>query len=135
MASNIAPAAAAPLGERDEPTTDLIREALDGTRELVRLEVALARDEITTELGGIRTAAVSLGAGAALAVSALTMFMVTIASAFAGMWLAALIIGVILLVGAGGLAMVGLRALPKRPLEDTKDRIVADLKQFRERIA
>src|SRR5258706_15755369 len=44
-----------------EPTTELLREAVDEARNLVRLEVALAKDELHTELRAARSAAIALG--------------------------------------------------------------------------
>lgn len=118
-----------------EPTGELIREALDETRELVKLEVALAREELKAELTQAKAAGISIGAAGALALSALTMFFVTIAAAFSLMWLASLILGGILLVVAGLLGFLGYKALPRKPLVETKERFESDVKQLRERIA
>ena len=120
---------------RQEPTAELFREAVDETRELVRLEVELAKEELREELGRAKIGAIGLGAGAGLALSGVTMWFVTIAMAFRMEWLAALILGGILLVVAGIVAFGGYSALPKRPLEQTKERIETDLKQLKERVA
>lgn len=129
--------AAVPVGEPqdDEPTAELFREAVDETRELVRLEVELAKEELREELGRAKLSAIAIGAGAGLALSGVTMFFVTIAMAFRMEWLAALIIGGILVVLAGVMALGGYKALPRRPLEQTKERIETDLKQLKERVA
>ncbi len=121
--------------ERDEPTADLIREALDETRDLVRLEVALAREELKAELTQAKTGGFALGSAAAAGIAAFTMFMVTIALAFAIKWLAALIIGGVLLAMAGALALGGWKLMPKEPLGETRERIGSDLKQLKERVA
>jgi uncharacterized membrane protein YqjE len=118
-----------------EPTAELFREAVDETRELVRLEVELAKEELREELGRAKAGAMALGAGAGLALSGVTMFFVTIAMAFRMEWLAALILGGILVVLAGILAYGGFKLLPRRPLEQTKERIETDLKQLKERVA
>jgi Putative Actinobacterial Holin-X, holin superfamily III len=118
-----------------EPTTQLIREALDETRELVRLEVALAREEIRAELTQAKGAAVALSGAMALAIASFTMFMVAIALAFDLGWLAALVIGLVLSCISGALVLAGYRAIPRHPMVDTKDRIASDLKQLKERIA
>lgn len=125
-------------GERPgeaEPTAGLVREALDQVGELVRLEAALARQEVRDELSRAKAAAVALGAAGALAVSGWTMFMVTIALAFKWSWLAALILGGILTFLAAAMALGGWSALPGRPLAQTRERIGADVKQLKERIA
>jgi hypothetical protein len=118
-----------------EPTAELVREALDDTRELVRLEVALAREELTAEITRAKAGAIALGTAGALAVSAFTMFMVAIAVAFDLPWLAALLVGVILLATSAAIGYGGYRAMPRKPLGETRERLEADLKQLKERIA
>ncbi len=118
-----------------EPTAQLIREAVDETRQLVRLEVALAREELKAELTKARAGAIAVGAAGAAALCALTLFLVTIALAFGSPWLAALIIGAIVLTLAAAIGLGGWKMLPKRPLGETRERLESDLKQLKERIA
>ena len=121
---------------RQERTAELFREAIDETRELARLEVELAKEELWTELRSAKVGAIGLGGGAAAALSGVTMCFVAIAMAFHLEWLAALIIGGILLVLGAALAIGGYSALPRRPLlGETKERIETDLKRLRERVA
>ncbi|MGH7270695.1 MAG: phage holin family protein [Polyangiaceae bacterium] len=110
-------------------------EVLDSTRELVRLEVALARDDVATELGRAKIGAVALGVSAGVAFSAFTMLMAAIALSFARTWLAALILGAILLAVAVVLALFGRDALPKAPLALTAARMGQDLRAIEERSA
>jgi membrane protein implicated in regulation of membrane protease activity len=63
------------------------------------------------------------------------MFFVALAAAFIPMWLAALVVGGALLLVAAILAAVGWRALPRKPLAETRARLESDVKQLRERIA
>ena len=56
----------------EEPASRLVRQALDETRNLVRLEVALARDELRRELGHVKVGAVALAGAAFFAASAFT---------------------------------------------------------------
>jgi hypothetical protein len=121
--------------QEHEPTAELFREAVDETRELVRLEVELAKEELRAEVKTAKMAGIALGAGAGAALSGVTMFFVAIAMAFHMEWLASLIIGGILLALAAVLGLGGYKALPKRPLEETKERFEADLKQLKERVA
>jgi hypothetical protein len=121
---------------RQERTAELFREAIDETRELARLEVVLAKEELWAELHSAKLGSITIGAGAAAAVSGVTMCLVACAMAFRMEWLAALIIGGILLVLAAALALGGYAALPRRPLlGETKERIETDLKRLRERVA
>jgi hypothetical protein len=80
-----------PEEPREEPAAQLIREALDEMRNLVRLEVALAREEAQSELARAKASAIALAAAAVLAISAFSLFMVAIAASFGSIWLAALI--------------------------------------------
>jgi hypothetical protein len=121
--------------EPNEPTVQLIRDALDEGRELVRLEIALAREEVTTELRQARASAMVCGGAAVVAIASITMFMVSIALAFSAPWLAALVIGAILLCIAGALGFAAYKARPAKPMAQTKARIEADLAQLKERSA
>ena len=128
------PAIAQAPGSAPEPTTDLIREALGEVREVVRLEVALARNELTTELAEAKTAAIALGAGAAAALLALTMLLVAIALALPVPWIGAVATCAVLLALAAGLGAVGRKRLPKKPLERTKNRVETDIAEAKERL-
>jgi protein-S-isoprenylcysteine O-methyltransferase Ste14 len=125
----------AETNQTEEPTGELLREALDETRELVRLEVALAREEVRGELARAKKGGISLGAAVVLSLCALAMFLVAVASAFTPMWLAAVVIGGILLLVGALLGYLGYRAIPQRPMWETKERLESDVKQLRERIA
>jgi hypothetical protein len=121
---------------RQERTSELFREAIDETRELARLEVELAKEELWAELRSAKVSAIAIGAGAGAALAGVTLCFVAIAMAFRMEWLAALIIGGILLVLAAALALGGFKTLPRRPLlPETQERIGTDLKQLKERVA
>jgi hypothetical protein len=135
MQGDTKPDALTEVPDTEEPTAELIREALDETRDLVRLEVALAREELKAEIAHAKLSGISLGSAAAAAVSAFTMFLVAIALAFRWSWLAALIIGVILLFLSGAMGFAGWITLPKRPMTQTRERLESDLRQLRERVA
>ena len=100
-------------------TADLVREAMEGARELVRLEVALAKEEMKAELEHVQRAAVGLGI--ALASSVLVLCLLSVALVF-------LVIG-------GVAALVGYSKLPKAPLERTRHRLETDMIQLKEHIA
>jgi uncharacterized membrane protein YqjE len=121
---------------RQERTSELFREAIDETRELARLEVELAKEELWSELRSAKLGGIAIGAGAGAALSGVTLCFVAIAMGFRMEWLAALVIGGILLVLAAALVLGGFRALPRRPLlPETQERIGTDLKQLKERVA
>jgi protein-S-isoprenylcysteine O-methyltransferase Ste14 len=129
-----APAPAGVPGSDPAPTTDLLHQALGEVGEVVRLEVALARRELTTELAAGKAAAIALGTASASALMALTMLLVAIALALPIPWIGAVVIGAVLLALAAGLAAVGWRRLPKRPLEKTKNRVETDIAEAKERL-
>ena len=120
--------------QHPETTAQLAREALDELRELVTLEVALAREEVKAEIAQLKTAAITLGIAAALAIVALSLLLVTLAAAVSPMWIAALVIGVILAGAALTMGTLGYHSLPRRPAPLTRERLESDLKRLRERM-
>lgn len=121
--------------DRAEPVRDLVRDAFGQIQQLVRLEVALARDEVRTEVTQAKASGIALGAAAALAVSGFTLLLVAVASVFAPMWLAAVVVGGILLAVAATLGAIGWKAMPPRLLGQTRERLESDVKQLKERVA
>ncbi len=119
----------------EPPVTELIREAIGDTGELVRIEVALARDELRREIEAAKASAVAFGAAAAVSVAAFTMFMVAVVLALRVGWVGALVVGAILLVGAVTLGLIGWKAMPTSPMGQTKGRLQANVAQLKERIA
>jgi hypothetical protein len=111
---------------------DLVREALDQTKELVQLEVALAKDELRKDLGDGKRAAIMLGVAAVAALLAAAMMFVGLALAIFPGPVPALVIAGAMLVTAGVLAFVGYRKVPKKPLERTRRRLEADVQVLRE---
>jgi hypothetical protein len=122
-----------PTGGEEATAAELVRHALDEARNLAQLELSLAREEMRAEVAGAKTGGVILGTAAAFALAGFTMCMVAIAAAFATLWLAALVIGLILLVFASALALGAWRDMPKKPMGETRDRIAFDVQQFKER--
>ena len=67
---------------RPEATaTELVREALEETRQLVKLEVELAKDEVRAELVEAKKAAIMFGVATIAALIAATMLFVALALA------------------------------------------------------
>jgi protein-S-isoprenylcysteine O-methyltransferase Ste14 len=118
-----------------EPTTRLARDALRELSNLVRLEVALAREELRTEVTHARRAGVALGAAAGAVVASVTMFLVAIAVAFASPAVAALVIGGFGLLVSSILGYAGYRALPRHPGEQTRERLESDVHTLQEHIS
>jgi hypothetical protein len=117
------------------PTADLARDALRELRELVALEVALARDELQHDVGRAKVGGVAIAIAGALATAALAVLLVAVATAFDRLWIGCVVLG------AGGLLMAvvvgyaGYRALPRRPASETRRRLRSDVEHLKERVA
>jgi hypothetical protein len=119
----------------EPPVTELIREILGDTGELVRIEVALARDELRHEAASAKASAIAMGSAAAVLVAAFTMLLVALVLALRVGWIGAIVVGAILLAIALALGLIGWKVMPSRPLGETKERLQANVERLRERIA
>jgi len=116
------------------PTTEVMRQVLDETRELVQLETRLARAELQTDLRQLQTAAI-LGAAAVLfAVLMFSTLLMAVVLALGGSAGTAFIVAAVLLLGASVLAGVAYQRLPKPPLARTRERLRGDVTQLKEHI-
>jgi len=101
---------------RDRPIGETAGALLRDVSLLVRQELELAKTELR-EKGALAVPGVAMfGAAAVVAlatVGALTAFVILVLTLFLAPWLAALIVGVVLAVVAGGLAMAGRQRLER----------------------
>jgi len=111
----------------------LVRDGVAQARELFRLEVALARNEMRSELARAKAGVIALVLATGAAVASCTLFLVAVALAFSGQVLATLF-GLVLLLVAGGLGLLGYKRLPTKPMAETTVRISADVREIKERI-
>lgn len=119
----------------DATLTDLLKETLDDGRELVRVEVALAKDEALAELKAVKRAAVMLGAAVVLATVAVSLLAVALVFALGGGAAATVsVAGAFLLLGVVTGAL-GAKALPTNLLGKTQERVRADVRRIKEAIA
>lgn len=124
-----------PLHRAEKPATEkpvggLLSDLARQFSLLLRQEIALARAEVTAKLGQIGSGTGLIGAAALIAFSG---FLTLLAAAtlglakFVDLWLAALIVGAVVMVLAGILAMVGRARLkadalvPRRTVRSLKD--------------
>jgi uncharacterized membrane protein YqjE len=121
------------LGEAS--TTDLVREALDEAKELVKIEVELAKNEVKKEVGEIKTAAVGFAVALAASFVFLSLLAVALVLALGGSPLAALGVAAGFLVLAAAAGYAGYAKLPKKPLEQTRHNLRNDVNQLKEHIA
>jgi hypothetical protein len=134
MAQPIDRSVSNPPAAAEEPTGDLIRDVINETRQLVQLEVALAREEVRIEMGRARLAGIVLGTAAGTGLSGLTVCLVAIVLTFSIPSVAALAMGAGLLSLAAVGGWLGWKRLPKRPMNETRSRLEADFKQLKEHI-
>jgi Flp pilus assembly protein TadB len=118
----------------DLTTGELLRQTLDETKELVRLEVALAREDLRSELKQVKTAGILLGIAAALAVVALALLNVAVIIALGNTVTAALIVALLVVVEVAVFGFLGYRKLPKAPLQRTRERLTSDVRELKEHV-
>jgi hypothetical protein len=116
-----------------EATTTLMREAIDETRQLVRIEVALAKDEARREIRDLKSAAVAFGVAITATMLGLAAIVSTVVVALGV--LAGVIIAVVALVLAAILGVTGYRRLPTNPLVATRKRLEDDIQGLKEHVA
>jgi hypothetical protein len=116
-------------------TADLVREALDEAKELVRLEVQIAKNEVKTEIDDAKKAAIGFGIALAMAVLFLSTLAIALVLALGGTVLAAIGVSSVFLVGGGIAAYLGYAKIPKSPLGQTRRRVESDVQQLKEHIA
>ena len=124
-----------PAQLEEASTADLVKEAMNEAKELVRLEVELAKEDVKHELRKVRRAAVGFGIALGSTVVVLCLLAVALVLALGGTPLVALAIagGFLVLAAVAGFAGYGM--LPKAPLERTRDRLQDDMNQLKEHIA
>lgn len=124
-----------PVKIEDAPLAELLREALGDARELVKLEVELATDEVKKHARGALRAAVAFGVALAAAVVALALFAVALVLALGGTAAIAAAVGGGFVVVAGAAGAFGYGAIPKRPMEATRSRVRSDMDLIKENLA
>jgi len=121
------------LGET--PTRDLVLDFIGDARELVRIEVELAKEEVRVEARRARRAAIGLGIAACASILVLSMLCTAIVLALGATASVALLVAACLVVVAAVSGIIGYVLLPTRPLEDTRARLGDDVEQLREHFA
>ena len=114
---------------------DLVRDAIGDARELIRVEVELARQELKKEAASVQRAAVGFGVALAAGIVALALFAVALVFALGGTAVAAAGVGAAFVLVAAIAAGLAYGALPKSPFEQTRARVQADVQQIKESLA
>jgi uncharacterized membrane protein YqjE len=120
---------------RQLSTVELVRRALDEARLLARAEVLHAKQEMKEEIAQAKVAGILFGVTLTLALSGITILFCAIVLALPiAEWLAALIVGGVLLLVAAALGAAGVKRLPKKPLNHSQERHKTDVSLTREQL-
>ena len=119
----------------DHSTAKLLETALKETRELVRLEVELAKVEAKKQVKGVVKAGIGFAVAALMGVIALALMVVALVLALGGTAGSTFGVALFMFVLGGGAGFFGYASLPKNPLEKTRHHIEDDFKQLREHVA
>jgi uncharacterized membrane protein YqjE len=115
-------------------TPELLRQVVDESKELVRLEVKLAQEELREDVRKLKWAGILLAIAVALFIVALAMFDLAVVIALGGTVNAALIVAFIVLAEVAVIGFIGYRQLPKVPLERTRSRLATDVRALKEQV-
>lgn len=119
----------------DVSTVDLVKEAIDESKALLMSEIALARNEAKRDLAAFKRGAISLASAAVAANLGVALLLVAMVLSTGAPALAALIAGGVLLLGAGIAGGIGYKLMPKKPMQQTQERLRVDAQVLKERIA
>lgn len=122
-------------GPRATPASELLAQTLSEARELVRLEVRLARAELKEEVARAKRAAIVGAIGATFVVLALSSLVVAAVLALGGTAVTALVVAAVLAgLGVASIA-IAYAAVPKAVLGQTREQIKSDVEQLKEHVA
>jgi uncharacterized membrane protein YqjE len=112
-------------------TLDLLQETIRDAKELVRIEVELAKVEAKQQISDTKGAAIAFGAATTLGLLALAMLLTAILLAIGPTPVVALIMMAVLLVGAVVGALIGRAKIPRTPMVRTRARVERDVEELR----
>lgn len=119
-----------------EPTTaDLAKQALGDARELVQLEVRLARAELLEELAGVKRAAIAGLIGFTFVMLAFSALVIALVLALGGTAGAALAVAAGFLVIGAALGVYAYTAAPHSILDRTRSHVKNDISELKEHVA
>jgi len=116
-------------------TAALLKEALDGTKELVRIEIELARADVKDEIRRSKRAAIGFAVAFVAVFLVVCMLSVALVLALGGTARVALLVAAGSLLAGAAAAFAGYTLLPKQPLGRTRQRLQLDANQFKEHLA
>lgn len=121
---------------RSMSTAALVKQAISEVKLLAKAEVLHAKQELKEELQNAKVAGILLGVCLGIGLCGLSVLFVALALALPlPQSVAALIVGGLLVLAAAACGAIGYSRLPKKPLQNTQQRIKEDLAMTREQFA
>ena len=119
----------------EAPTGELIKHALEDARELVRIEVGLAREEACAQVKLATRAAIAGGIALGAALLCLSTVTIALVLASGGSVTVALVIAGIYLLVACVAGRWAYRMMPKKAAGETRRRIGREIDKWKEHVA
>jgi hypothetical protein len=128
------PTIASPKPEQStaERLIAIVNDAAKHAEELMKAELAVAKDELKNEVRAAKGAAIVFGVAAALAHCSLFCFAAALVLALGGTPLAAAGIGLLFAAVAGALFFAGKKLLSAPPMKRTRDELSRDIHMLTE---
>jgi hypothetical protein len=124
-----------PTSPASEPTHELVRETLVRTRELIRIELALARGELEEDIEKAKRSGVWAAAGIVFASAMLAALVFALVAGLGGTTLIALAVAGAFAVLAAAAAAAAYQIMPRKPLQRTRARLENEVNQLKEHVA
>lgn len=118
--------------QNDRSVPEVLQDIVRNLQEIIRSEFRLAKTEIKEEASKARKPSMAIGLGALLAIYAVGILLLAIFYALSTVvapWLAALIVGVVVLALSGAFITTGtkrlkeVRAVPEKTIESVKENL------------
>ncbi len=113
----------------------LVKQALESTGDLVRIEVELAKDEVKQELGAAKNAALGFVIAVVAVTVSLSLFAVAAVLALGASVVVALVAAGLFVVIGGIVGALAYSALPAKVMKESIARVEEDVDQIKERAA
>jgi hypothetical protein len=120
------------MSSSQKSVVELVKEAMDEAKQLVRIEAELAKAEVKKEAKQAEGAGIAFGVALAFGIVSLSMLGVAIVIAAGGTTVTALVVAACSLGVAGIAAGIGYVLVPRKPLEHTIEHAETDLRQLKE---
>jgi hypothetical protein len=124
-----------PASPVSAPTHELVRDVLQQTRELIRIELALARDDLEADIEKAKRSGLWAGIGIVFGSAMLAALVFALVVGLGGTAMIALAVAGVLALFAGAAGLAAYQILPRKPLERTRARLESEVNQLKEHVA